>query len=67
MPNRTCDGAERFATPCSEPPTPGKHGLVICDRHEVERRAESAGVSPQQWLRNVGLEDRIPALFPEAR
>lgn len=57
-----CDLAEHFGTPCSEPATPGKGDLMICDRHEVERRAESCGITPQQWLTNTGYEHGIAEL-----
>jgi hypothetical protein len=61
-----CDLAEHFGTPCSEPATPAKHDLHLCDRHEIERRGEACGISPQQWLHNVGNEHLIPQLFPES-
>lgn len=63
---QVCCGAELgFASPCSEPPSEGKPH-VICDRHEVERRAASCGISPRQWLRNTGGDDLIATLFPDA-
>jgi hypothetical protein len=54
-----------FGSPCSEQPEPGRAGVVICDRHEVETRAQKCGIAPRQWLMNVGMEHRILELFPE--
>jgi hypothetical protein len=37
-PSPGCDGASHFGTPCSEQPAPAKNGLLLCDRHERDRR-----------------------------
>jgi hypothetical protein len=50
-----CDGREYFGTPCSaDRPLPAKFDLILCDQHEIERRAKLAGLTAEQFVRNTG-------------
>lgn len=63
-----CNWSPKLRTPCAGPSTLSKLAKpdtpdYICDKHEVERRAENCGITPQQWMRNTGHAHEIPLLF----